>query len=133
MCIQNTLELARPGHLGIAGISMGGFIAYGSVAVEPRIKVCAPILGSPKWNHSLSPHLFPERFSSVALLAQNAANDESVPPKFSREFLRILKKKYSRDSMRLRYEEFPRSNHFMEEQEWNELWENVLNWFNRYL
>jgi dienelactone hydrolase len=127
------LALATPDHLGICGISMGGFIAFGSIPIEPRIKVCAPVLGSPKWKHSLSPHQFPERFSSIALLAQNAARDESVPPRFAKEFLQILKKKFSRDSSRLRYQEFPRSNHFMEEQEWNELWENVLNWFNRYL
>lgn len=127
------LGLAHQDHIGITGISMGGFIAFGSILVEPRIRCCAPILGSPKWNHSLSPHLFPDRFSSVFLLAQNAANDESVPPHHARNFVTLLKKKFARHSSRLQYKEFPKSGHFMDENEWYELWGNVLNWFQKYI
>lgn len=127
------LGLAKPNQIGICGISMGGFIAFGSVLVEPRIKVCAPILGSPHWKHSLSPHRYPERFSTISLLAQNAARDESVPPHYARDFMVRLKKNFSRHATRLQYREFPKSGHFMDEGEWDELWENVLNWFQKYL
>jgi len=34
---------------------------------------------------------------------------------------------------KIAYIEYPQSNHFMIEEEWNELWENVLLWFEKFI
>jgi alpha-beta hydrolase superfamily lysophospholipase len=120
-------------NFGVSGISMGGYIAYSSVIQEPRIKAVAPILGSPCWKTEDSPHNHPDRFYPVALLAQNAGKDEAVPARYSREFCEKLKHYYKNDKSRLCYTEFPDSGHFMQENEWNELWENTLLWFDKFL
>jgi uncharacterized protein len=131
-------ELIKNGlgdKLGISGISMGGYIAYGAVMTDKRLKVAAPILGSPKWKSSIekSPHNHPEKFFPTAMLSQNAGKDESVPPVFAREFHECLVPYYKEAPDRLKYIEYPESNHFMIESDWNILWENVLEWFDRFL
>ena len=129
------MGLAPRNRLGICGISMGGFIAYGGVPAEGRIRAAAPILGSPVWKGSSngSPHKIPDRFYPAAILAQNAGLDVNVPSEGSRNFIKKLKSCYRDDPRRVEYVEFPQSGHFMREEDWNLLWENVLNWFDRYL
>jgi uncharacterized protein len=123
-----------PGKIGISGISMGGFITYGGILADRRISVAAPILGCPKWKvpHAESPHNNPEKFFPVALLAQNAGDDEHVPPRHAREFNERLKPFYEADTERNRYLEFPGEHHFMTEGAWNALWHNTLQWFSHY-
>ncbi|MCP3957021.1 MAG: alpha/beta fold hydrolase, partial [bacterium] len=36
-------------RLGVCGISMGGFVAYGAPLADRRIEAATPILGSPRW------------------------------------------------------------------------------------
>jgi len=129
------LGLADPQKIGICGISMGAYIAYGSVIKDKRIRVSTPILGSPVWKYGNgnSPYDHPEKFFPVALLAQNAGKDKSVKPEFARKFHEILVPFYKDAPDRLRYVEFPESEHFMREQDWKILWKNVLNWFNIHL
>jgi uncharacterized protein len=126
---------SKPDKIGVCGISMGGYIAYSAVTVDSRIKVSAPILGSPKWTSEIddSPHRHPERFFPTALLAQNAGMDLSVPPEFARSFNSVLKPYYRDMPERLKYIEFPDSGHFMLEHDWNYLWNNTVEWFIRYL
>ena len=128
-------NLAHADRLGIAGISMGGFIAYGALVFEPRIRVATPILGSPRWwDHTPdSPHRQLDRFFPRALLSQNAGRDVNVPPDAAREFHHALAEHYADAPNRHCYVEFPDAEHFMSEQDWAVLWSNVLVWFDRFL
>lgn len=121
--------------IGICGISMGGYITYSAIIKEPRLKVAAPILGSPSWKYGLkdTPENFPEKFFPVALLSQNAGKDESVNPRFAREFHEQLEPFYKEKPERLKYIEYPDSGHFMREEDWAELWDNTVEWFEKFL
>jgi pimeloyl-ACP methyl ester carboxylesterase len=129
--IVDALETDR---VGIAGISMGGFIAYGALLEDPRIQVATPILGSPRWWFDTpgSPHRAPERFYPRAILSQNAGRDENVPPHDARAFHAALAPHYAAAPELQRYVEYPESGHFMKEADWNTLWDNVLAWFDRH-
>jgi cephalosporin-C deacetylase-like acetyl esterase len=37
-------------RIGMAGVSMGGFTTFRALVIEKRIKVAAPIIGSPYWD-----------------------------------------------------------------------------------
>lgn len=126
--------LVKEEKLALAGISMGGYICFGACLKEPRLKVLLPILGSPHWSDDdpESPHKLGDKFFPRALLVQNAGQDVNVPPQFARNFVDSLKSKYSEDPGRLQYYEFPQSSHFMREEDWNELWNNALQWLDRY-
>ena len=126
-------DLVVAGRLGLAGISMGGHIAYGAPLVEQRLRVLTPILGSPHWRHPQSPHQYPQRFYPLALLAQNAGADRNVPPQFAREFYQVLGPYYTGAPERLAYVEFADAGHFMPDPEWTRLWQNVLDWYQRFL
>lgn len=127
--------LAREGSLGIAGISMGGYISFGACLREPRLNVILPILGSPLWSEEdpESPHDLGDQFYPRAMLVQNAGQDVNVPPRFARSFVESLRVFYSGQPERLEYYEFPESSHFMREEDWNELWGNVIHWLDRFL
>lgn len=124
-----------PHRVAVSGISMGGYITYAAAGIDPRIKVLAPILGSPRWKRSFpdSPHKSPERFFPVALLAQTAGQDQSVPPRFAREFHQVLEPFYASAPERLAYVEFAGCGHFMPEPAWDRLWANLLAWLETYL
>ncbi|MFP4496787.1 MAG: alpha/beta hydrolase family protein [Vulcanimicrobiota bacterium] len=121
--------------IGVCGISMGGYIAFASVLQDSRIKAIAPILGNPVWAHfqEMSPHNHPHKFYPVAVLAQNAGKDRSVSPHHAKTFCDQLAPHYKKTPHKLCYYQFPNSGHFMEENEWYELWENTLNWFEKYI
>ena len=121
------------GQLALAGISMGGHIAYAAPTVDRRVQVLTPILGSPNWSHPHSPHQYPQRFYPVALLSQNAGADRNVPPQFARDFHQDLRPYYVDAPARLAYVEFPDVGHFMPDQDWQKLWQNVLDWYQRFL
>lgn len=133
-------------EIGITGISLGGFITYGAVVAEPRLKTAVPILGSPDWSPKkashdsemlgiieLAPVQFPEKFPPCALFAANAGKDASVPPAASRDFVSHLRSFYHDFPERLKYQEYPESEHRMREEDWNDLWRQVLDWFDRWL
>lgn len=138
-------ELVRRGYaaedrLGICGISMGGYIVYTALTIESRFRAAAPVLGSPLWKGieddemlNLSPHKHPEKFNGIFLLSQNAGKDVSVPAHYARDFHKTLNLYYPNEQNRFKYVEFPESGHFMREQDWNILWHNVLEWFEKYL
>jgi alpha-beta hydrolase superfamily lysophospholipase len=128
-------RLALPDRLGAGGISMGGYIVYRALLEERRIRAAAAILGSPQWRLPWpeSPHRHPDRFYPTALLSQCAELDQSVLPRFAREFHRQLEPHYAQAPERLRYVEFPGVGHFMPEPAWDQLWDNVLQWFRRFL
>lgn len=123
------------GRLAVAGISMGGFITYRAAALEPRIRVLLPILGSPRWQISRpeSPHRNLDGFWPKALCSQNAADDTNVPPRDARELHQALASRYQGNPERLRYVEFPDCGHFMPEASWNQLWANCLAFLEEHL
>lgn len=122
-------------NIGIAGISLGGHIAYAAITLETRITVAATILGSPQWKIDLpeSPHHHLERFSSIRLISQNAVQDDVVPAEYARRFHSRLKARYADYDDRFEYIEYPDSGHFMDEDDWRRCWAETLAWFDRYL
>ena len=120
--------------LGIAGISMGGFIAYAVPILDSRIKTAVSILGSPIWgNYIESPHNNIDKYTEISLLSLNAGKDEIVPAKEAKEFHLDLKKHYSDYDSRFKYIEYPDSGHNMEENDWNLCWHECMNWFKKRL
>lgn len=127
--------IIREDKIGIIGVSMGGYIAYSAILQEPRIKAASVILGSPNWweAESDSPHHYLERFYPTAILSQNAGKDTSVSPQFAREFHHKLEPHYAEAPERQHYIEYPNSGHFMLEEDWNECWEQALQWQEKFL
>jgi uncharacterized protein len=126
---------ARADRIGAAGISMGGYILYRALLNDRRIRAAAALLGSPRWPRAFpeSPHLAPEQYFPTALLSQCAGEDRSVPPRFARELHARLEPFYHPAPERLRYVEFPGVGHFMPADDWDRLWQNTLDWFDRFV
>lgn len=122
-------------RFGLTGISMGGYAAFLIAGCDRRLTAVAPILGSPLFalDDPDSPHRNPERFFPVALLAQNAGLDESVPAGPTRAFMRELATRYEDAPSRIAYHEYPRSGHFMEPEDWDLLWARTVDWFRRHI
>ncbi len=118
-------------NFGIAGISMGGFITYAAIVLDPRLRVAVSILGSPHWAadppHSPDHHI--EKFSSVHLLSMNAGKDDLVPSHFARDFHIALGDHFADYERRFDYVEYPNSGHFMDDADWRLCWARALNWF----
>jgi len=128
--------LVHPGRLGIAGISMGGFVVYGAAYQDKRITAAVSLIASAMWKNngeSHSPHLVPERFFPVALLSQTAGSDTVVPAERAREFHKILEPYYQRQPERLSYVEFPEACHVMPDREWRQAVVNMVKWFEKFL
>lgn len=126
--------LAREDRIGALGISMGAFIVYTAVTLEPRLKAAVAIVGSPEWPLELpeSPHRQPGRFDRVRLLSQTAGRDTVVPAHAARAFHERLKKRYSDADARFAYAEYPDSDHLLEA-DWDRLWARSLGWFQKHL
>ena len=125
----------RDGRLGISGHSFGGFVTYAAIVTEKRIRVAAPVVGSPQWKLPWpeSPHLHLAQFFPTALLSQTASNDTRVLPDFARELHQQLIPYYAQTPERLWYIEYQDSGHDLSEQDWQQAWENVVNWFERFI
>lgn len=120
-------ELIHPGKIGAAGISMGGFIIYSAITLEPRINVAATIVAAPPPQHQL------DKFSAVYLLSQNAGLDENVPNHHTRDFHQQLQNYYPDYDNRFAYVEYPDSPHFMREEDWHTCWGQLIGWFETHL
>ncbi|WP_372371018.1 alpha/beta hydrolase family protein [Candidatus Uabimicrobium sp. HlEnr_7] len=127
-------ELIFNGNIGITGISMGGFVTYRAVIEYAHFKAAVSILGSPKWknNDSHSPHLYMQKFAPTALMSLNAGKDTSVPAFEAKNFHGELAEYYT-EINKLEYIEYPDSEHFMLENDWNDLWNNMTKWFSKWL
>lgn len=123
-------RLASPDRVGMAGISMGGYVAYRARVVEPRLSVLLPILASPVWPllEEDSPHRHAGRFFPVALLSQTAADDEVVKAGEAAAFVESLRDAYAQRPERLRHVEHAGERHLMSEDGWRALWGNVMEW-----
>lgn len=120
--------------IGALGISMGGYITYKAVTLEPRLRTAVCTVASPEWllNPAESPHRQLERFSSVYLLSQTAGRDEVVPSRYARAFHERLKGKYGDYDARFAYAEYPESDHMLAN-DWDQIWTRTLAWFGKHL
>jgi len=119
--------VADPGRVAVAGVSMGGYVVYRVLVVEPRIRAAAAILGSPEWPHPDSPYPQLRSLSGTALLSITAEKDENVPPAAARR----LHHELSGDPAwagRQRYVELPGAQHLVSAEEWNTLMEETIAW-----
>ena len=135
------------GRFGFCGISLGGFVGFRAMVIEPRIRAMVSLLGSPDWSMhtrttddpqilallAKSPMSHPEKFVGRPLLAINAGQDENVDPAESRQFLERLRPLYGNNVERCAYQEYPDSGHFMREQDWDDAWHRSVSWFRSYL
>jgi hypothetical protein len=106
-------------RIGMTGISMGGFTTFRAMMIDSRIKVAAPMIGSPVWEdipqevpHSTSidqneevmthltqlsqkysPNYYPEKFYGRNLLIQNGEQDKHVSIAEVKKFYNIIAKK----------------------------------------
>jgi uncharacterized protein len=106
--------LADGERIGVAGVSMGGYVVYRAVLVEPAIRAAVSILGSPEWPHGDSPHRHLDGLRRTALLSVTAECDENVPPAAARELHRRLAEAEP-GSFRHRYVELAGAVHLMGE------------------
>lgn len=120
-------------RLAVAGVSMGGYVTYGAVVTDRRIRAAVPLLASPEWPHPESPHLHPDRFFPTALLAITGGADESVPPDQARAFHHILEESYRDDPERLRYVEIEGAPHIMHPDDWARAIGEVVGWMQRFV
>ena len=126
--------LVHEGRIGIAGISMGGYITYAAAALEPRLRAAVVIVGSPEWPLAWpeSPHRHLEAFARVALLSQTAGCDTVVPGRYAKVFHERLEQFYSDYAARFAYTDYPASDHLLEA-DWETLWRRTLEWFDKHL
>lgn len=126
---------AEPEGIGIAGLSMGAYVAYAAIVADARIRAATPILGSPEWRLPWpeSPHLFADRFFPVALLSQTAGEDTFVPPGAARTFHQRLEPYYASAPERLHYIEYAGVDHGMSDDAWRTVVQNMVTWFQRFL
>jgi uncharacterized protein len=126
---------AYEGRLGITGRSMGGEISYAAVLNESRVRAAAPMVGSPEWTLPWpdSPHQHAKRFYPVPILSHSAELDEYVPAKYIRDFRDRLTPLYAQSPERLRYIEYPGVGHFLTPELWQETYQRVVAWFQRWL
>ena len=137
-------HLRAEGHgpIGMAGVSMGAYIALAAATEEPRIQACASILGSPDWTPRsgpltpeiarllpASPAARPAECARHPLLLINATLDEHVPAAFSRTFADKLARVEPALAQHVRSVEYPQSGHFMRPEDWHHAWAAVLGFF----
>ncbi len=121
--------LLAEGRLGVAGISMGGIIAYGALPLEKRIRAIATIVATPKW---LERHHWPACYP-CAILSQTAGQDTIVDPEDASRFHLTLAQWYAQCPERNAYINYPLSEHMMRPEDFEIAWQRLTEWFNRHL
>jgi dienelactone hydrolase len=114
-------------RISAVGISMGGYLVYRAVVVEPMIRTAVALLGSPEWPGGDSPHSHPRAFDATALLSITAECDESVPPDAARRFHRGLARTHP-SPRRIRYIELVGAEHLMDENSWRIAMTETTSW-----
>ncbi len=121
--------LLHEGRLGLAGISMGGMIAYGAVPLDRRIRAIATIVATPKWLPTQNwPDLYP-----CAILSQTAGRDKVVDADEAARFHLALARWYAERPDRNAWVNYPDSEHMMRPEDFETAWMRLTDWFNRHL
>jgi len=124
--------LADPTHVAVVGISMGGYLVYRALLVEPSIRAAIAILGSPEWPDDDSPHQHPELARRTALLSITAERDASVPPDAARRFHESITA-LGIGEERARYLELADAEHLMSAEQWSTAIDATMDWLARHL
>ena len=120
-------------RVGVLGVSMGGYIAYAAVGLEPRVQAVVTIVASPEWlEHPNSPHHQIDKFAKVKLLSQTAGIDDVVPSRYARAFHERLNETYADYDERFAYIDYPESNHQLNP-DWELCWARAIAWFEEHL
>ncbi len=110
---------ASPGRVGIVGVSLGGFVAYGAAIADRRIAAAVCIAAAPDWGPDPgSPLRRPDAFWPLALLSITAADDAFVSPEPARALHAALAPRYAATPERLRHLELPGEGHRMSAAGW---------------
>ncbi len=125
---------AAPGRVAIAGVSLGGFVAYGAALAERRIVAAVCVAASPDWGPDpRSPHRAVERFFPLALLSVVAGDDELVPAEPTRALHADLAPRYASAPERLRLLELPGEGHHMTLAGWERARDETERWLERFV
>ena len=138
-------------RIAVTGVSMGGFITFRALVIDSRIKVAAPMVGSPYWEdipgdgpvmtgeedlarlkefgEEFNPARYPQRFFPRALLIQIAENDRHVNGDNVKEFHSVLKHFYAPAPDLLKLIVHPQVGH----EGAPEMWENAIRWMRTHL
>lgn len=127
------LGLTDEERIGVAGVSMGGCIAYGAITADRRLCAAAALLGSPEWTLAELPDLAVERFFPTALLSITAEHDTVVPPAAARILHQKLGPRYHARPDRLCHREIAGASHFMQPEEWASTVDLASAWLARFL
>lgn len=125
-------------EFAVSGVSMGGITAYHVPMVSDKVTTVVAVLGSPDWTHFApksgvnSQRILasenPCRFKSINVFAINAELDRAVPPIYARKFLKDLQVEKNSKVGRYKYLEIPEAGHFVSNEEWNGIWDEIDLW-----
>jgi hypothetical protein len=124
---------AHPGRVGIAGVSLGGFVAYRAAVADRRIAAAACLLASPDWGADRASPFALDRIYPLALLSVVASEDGMVPPSASRRLHAALAPRYAPAPERLRLVELAGERHHLSDAAWNRAQAEADAWFERFL
>lgn len=105
-------------RVSILGVSMGGYIVYRVLLLEPRIDSAVSLLGSPEG-------LDFARFAGKRLLSITGEKDENVPPDGARALHEFL------GNRETNYIELANAPHLLGEQDWNRAIDLAIDWITR--
>jgi len=131
-------------RVAMTGISMGGYTTFASFMHDPRPDAAVPLLASPDWRSTTSfgapgpdtptgPASMPERFFPAPILVISAGLDSTVPPESATCFVNSLRTSYVRAPEKLVQIEYPRSEHMMRGDDWNDAWNRVIEFLSTHL
>lgn len=145
---QEKVDAAR---IGLAGVSMGAFASLKGVVLDKRIRTAVSNIGSPYWDDLFEgtlevsdperrerlnafaarhqPASFPERFYPRAVLFQTGEMDPHLNSIRVKDFCSLLSGDYSSAPERISCVEYPGVAHEFT----IPMWENTLQWFERFL
>jgi dienelactone hydrolase len=141
-------ELGVLPEVAMGGISMGGDVAVAAAGIDPRIVAVAATIATPDWMRpgsntppgepdaesqalyeELDPVTHTERYSRApAVLFENGAVDDHVPPDGARRFAAKLAPCYAGRAERLLVREHAGVGHAFTDA----MWQNALAWFARF-
>ena len=117
-------ELVRRGlateRVGVAGVSMGGYLTYKAAVTYPRVRAAVSILGAPELLSQEERASFVT--NGVALLSINGEKDVNVPPDEARAFHATL------PGERHRYLELAGAEHLVSAEQWTVAMNATLAW-----
>ncbi len=125
---------AMPGRIGVVGVSLGGFVAYGAALADRRIVAAACLCAAPDWGPDpRSPLGRADEFWPVALLSVMAADDGLVSPEPARALHEELAPRYAATPERLRYVELAGERHRMSAAGWATARAEADAWMDRFV